>query len=126
MKRNKDSITLSEKHGVNPTLAVCFFCGENTGEIALLGRLKGDKEAPMRMIVNYEPCEACKAKFNEGVLVVEVVPEQEADTPPITEGYSPTGRYVVLREEATSDLKKGDKRLMLQNEFEQMFGSIIK
>jgi hypothetical protein len=40
----KDSIRLSEKHGVNPSLMLCFYCGEASG-VALLGRLKGDQDS---------------------------------------------------------------------------------
>ena len=37
-----NSIKLSEKYGVNPTIPVCFFCGMPKNEIALLGHI-GDK-----------------------------------------------------------------------------------
>lgn len=49
------SIRLSEKHGVNPMLASCFLCGEDTGEIALLGKMKGDAAAPHRGVITKEP-----------------------------------------------------------------------
>lgn len=32
------SILLSKKHGVNPSIALCSRCGEETGEIMLLGK----------------------------------------------------------------------------------------
>lgn len=41
----KDSIKLSPKHGVNPSILHCICCGKDYG-IAMLGKLKGDKEAP--------------------------------------------------------------------------------
>ena len=53
-------IRLSDKHGVNPTMGVCMWCGEPTGEIALLGKLKGDVEAPRYSTLSYEPCDKCK------------------------------------------------------------------
>ena len=55
-----DIIRLSDRHGVNPTLCMCFWCGEDTGDLALLGRMKGDVEAPQKAIVNYDPCPDCK------------------------------------------------------------------
>lgn len=63
-------IKLSEKYGVNPTIPVCFWCGESKNEIALLGRLgdarKGeDIEAPKNMVLDYEPCDKCKEKFTK-------------------------------------------------------------
>ena len=36
MSRN---IILSPKYGVNPTIPVCFWCGEQKPEIALMGRV---------------------------------------------------------------------------------------
>lgn len=44
------SIKISPKHGVNPTIPVCFFCGKPKNEIALMGRMGGkeDIEAPTK------------------------------------------------------------------------------
>ena len=53
-------IKISPKYGVNPTIPVCFFCGEPKNEIALMGKMKGDIEAPKNMVLDYEPCEHCK------------------------------------------------------------------
>ena len=44
-------IKLSPKHGLNPTIPVCFWCGEERNEVALLGhigdgRKHEDFEAP--------------------------------------------------------------------------------
>ena len=39
------SITISKKHGVNPSILHCECCGKEYG-LALLGKLKGDAEAP--------------------------------------------------------------------------------
>ena len=61
---------LSEKHGVNPSLILCPYCGKETG-IALFGKLKGDKEAP-RSVVGNDLCDECKKKVDDGfVLVIE-------------------------------------------------------
>ena len=32
-------IKLSPKHGLNPTIPVCFWCGEERNEVALLGHI---------------------------------------------------------------------------------------
>ena len=48
-----NNIKLSEKYGMNPTIPVCFFCQEEKNEIALLGKLKGDAEAPKIAIIDY-------------------------------------------------------------------------
>lgn len=107
------SIKLSPKHGVNPTIGSCFYCGKDTGEIALLGRLKNDAAAPVRTILDYEPCDACKEKFKAGVLCVGVTKDRPADgRPPISvnDGTSlyPTGAYCLMRAEAVRHIFKID------------------
>ena len=51
-----NSIKISPKYGVNPSLINCFFCGESKG-IALMGKLKNDAEAPKECVMDYEPCD---------------------------------------------------------------------
>ena len=64
-------IKLSPEHGVNPTIPVCFWCGKDKNEIALMGKIdKNDSEAPRRLIMNYEPCDACKELFSKGIQVI--------------------------------------------------------
>lgn len=100
------SVRISEKHGVNPTMCRCFFCGE-VKHIALLGKLKGDVEAPMSCIMDYEPCDDCKEKFSQGVALIEVSEVQPSDgRPPIKaqggkEVY-PLGGYAVVNAESFS------------------------
>ncbi len=70
------TLKLSPKHGLNPTVSVCFWCGEDKNEIALLGHIGGafgeDIEAERRMVLDYEPCPRCKAQMESGFTVVEV------------------------------------------------------
>jgi len=62
------SIRLSKKYGVNPTIPVCFLCGEAKNEVVLLGAAhKG--EAPMHMLLDQVPCEKCKERMKEYVAV---------------------------------------------------------
>lgn len=97
------NIRISQKHGVNPTIPVCFWCGKEKNEIALLGKLPGDAEAPRStwLVGDYEPCDACKAIFEQGIHLIEA-----ADHPIIHEkqppwhGAYPTGRHLVLKERA--------------------------
>ena len=108
---SKDSIRLSEKHGLNPTIPICFFCGEEKPEVAILGKLKNDEEAPRNAVINYEPCDNCKALMEQGITLIEATEQPiEKGIPPISNnavvnGVSkvsvyPTGRWVVLKEEA--------------------------
>lgn len=98
-------ITISPKHGLNPCIPVCFFCGEQKQEIALLGRLKGDAEAPMSAVLDYTPCDRCQANWNMGVPLIRVsgrAPQE--NMPPIGKHNGaklyPTGQYSVMTPDA--------------------------
>lgn len=105
-------IEISPKHGLNPTIPICFWCGKEKNEIALLGRIRektkdcyganvtkrdSDIEAPPCMVIDYEPCEECQKMWDSGVAVLEAqktptMPNQ----PEIQKGIYPTGRLVVV------------------------------
>ena len=116
-------IRFSKKHGLNPTIPRCFFCGESKNEIALLGALKDDIEAPKNLILDYEPCDKCAEKFKEGVLIIAVesypvVPNQ----PPIQKNAYPSGPYALTKPEMWyGEYKPGTKALMNASEFKQVF-----
>ena len=100
---NNKGIRISPKYGVNPTIPICFSCGEEKNEVALLGRIgKGneDIEAPHHMILDYEPCEQCKKKMDTGITLIEItdVPNSE-NQPPIAENAYPTGNWWVVTED---------------------------
>ena len=70
MSRNKESITLSPKHGVNPSIVHCMCCGKEYG-IAMLGKLKDDAKAPKDIMDGF--CDDCKKVIDQGgVMIVEV------------------------------------------------------
>ena len=46
-----DSIKISPKHGVNPTIPRCFFCGKEKNMVALLGRIP-KHHATVSLIMN--------------------------------------------------------------------------
>ena len=100
------SVKLSKKHGLNPTVTVCFFCREPKNEIALLGASYKDK-APPHMVCNYEPCEQCHAKMQQGVTLVEVK-EHHGNTkparPPIQNNLIPTGSWWVITKDAADKI----------------------
>ena len=66
------NIILSEKHGVNPSITVCPICGKEIG-IALLGKLKGDEEAPR--YIQGDICDECKARVADNKCFVISVGE---------------------------------------------------
>lgn len=65
------NIKLSPKHGINPSINLCFYCGSETG-VLLLGKLKGDMEAPRFMSLNTEPCDKCKELMKVGILLIGI------------------------------------------------------
>lgn len=100
MARKKDEISLHPKYGLNPSVGMCFWCGQDTGEILLFGNaVKG--EAPRRTVASYAPCQDCASKWERGFVFIE------ADTKPLVEGQTeispgawPTGNYAVINPEA--------------------------
>jgi hypothetical protein len=98
--RDDDYITLHPKYGLNPTLELCFWCGKETGSIALLGN-KYDGEAPMRMTLSYAPCGECQKSWEAGFVLLECSDTPNVDDqPPIKPDVYPTGNYMVISIEA--------------------------
>lgn len=116
-------IPVSEKHGINPTIPICFFCGKAKNEIAVLGRLKGDVEAPMHCVINYEPCDEYYAEWSRGVPILEIRDTPMAPSQPkLGPGY-PTGHYIVIRQEALNDPERfpiGRPIVMFEKEFRDL------
>lgn len=100
------SITLSPKHGVNPSIVICPICKKDTS-IALFGRLKGDAEAPKQ--IEGELCDECKKKY---ITIVEVESETNRKS---------TGRRAYILKEAVNIECKDGIALMATEEFTKMF-----
>ena len=99
-----DSILLSPKHGANPCIPICFFCREEKNEVALLGKLPGDIEAPKNVLLDYVPCDKCKEQFKLGVTLIEVTNKPMIENQPeIQQGLYPTGRFATIKEEAAKN-----------------------
>ena len=93
-------IKISPKHGLNPTIPVCFWCGKQKNEIALMGHMKGDIEAPKNMVLDYVPCEECQSHMAMGVAVLEASDHPNTEgQPPMQKGVYPTSRFVVVTTE---------------------------
>ena len=93
-------IKISPKYGVNPTIPVCFWCGKQKNEIALMGHMKGDLEAPKNMVLDYVPCEECQSHMAMGVAVLEASDHPNTEgQPPMQKGVYPTSRFVVVTTE---------------------------
>ena len=93
-------IKISPKYGVNPTIPVCFWCGKQKNEIALMGRMTDDIEAPKNMVLDYVPCEECQSHMAMGVAVLEASDRPNTEgQPPMQTGVYPTSRFVVITTE---------------------------
>jgi hypothetical protein len=115
-------IPISKKHGLNPSISLCFWCGEECG-IALLGRLPDDIKAPKHCLLDYTPCKNCQKIFKQGGLIVECDTKPLSSLsgqPPIQDNLYPTGRFAVLKLES---LKHLVSQLTLSDERKQ---SILK
>lgn len=135
------SIRISEKHGVNPTIPVCFWCGKEKNEVALLGKLKGDVEAPRNCILDYEPCDECKKNWSLGVALLGTSKKPLNETlPPIkntSEGtLYPTGQWLVVTKEAAKrffnevateeEIEKTDHILVEQGLIDYLNSELLK
>lgn len=89
------NIRLSEKHGVNPMLLKCAICGADAG-IALLGRLRGDEQAPREGSDGRTLCDSCEGVLKRGGgLLIEVRERVSAQEEPYR-----TGQIWGLKKEA--------------------------
>lgn len=101
---------LSNKHGLNPTIPLCPYCGKPKNEIMLTG-YEGEKWAkrnghpdgqmPMYVLVegDIQPCDDCKKK---GIAVVEVKGDADREL---------TGRRWLIKEEAIKKILADDPML---------------
>ena len=110
----RGDITLSEKHGVNPAIPKCFYCGDDKNEVILAGQLPNDMEAPRAAIWDIHPCDACLARMKVGIILISVKDGQhdkiEADANNYEHnhrsmrGFIPnphrTGKFIVIKESA--------------------------
>ncbi len=101
----KDSIKISPKHGVNPSVTVCFFCGEAMG-VALFGALKGDAEAPSSCVLDMEPCEKCREWMKQGIILISADRSRGDEKNPYR-----TGGWAVVKEEAVKMLITSEELL---------------
>ena len=118
MGKKSDKLTLSPKHGVNPTVLHCFICGKKTG-LALLGKLKGDAEAPKDMTNPNELCDDCKKALEKGKFIIEVKDNTNQHNP------ERTGRYVCIKKGALPDITS-PICYMEHAAFSKLFNEFIK
>jgi hypothetical protein len=118
----KSGITISEKHGINPCIPKCFFCGKDKNEIILFGRLPNDQEAPRGSVINKEPCDECAEYMRIGIIVIVVRDGEKGGNP-----YR-TGGFFVIKEEAVKKMcpDLGDSRVMFIEESAAKMVGLVK
>lgn len=94
-------IRLSRKHGVNPSINVCFYCQKDKNEIILPGRMKDDVAAPMRAIWDKAPCDECEGFMEMGIIVISIRDGEGGQKDPYR-----TGGWIVLKDEAIERLRE--------------------
>ena len=120
-----DSIKISPKHGANPTIPICFWCGHDKNEVVLMGRIdREDSEAPRRLILNYDPCDKCKELFSKGIHIIGVTeqPIIEGMFPIVDDGKAtlyPTGSMFVATEDWV-------QRFLIANKQEGMIENVLE
>ena len=100
-------ITLSKKHGLNPSVMVCPICGK-TGDIAILGHIKGDEEAPR--YIQGDICDECKARVADNKCFVISVGEDQR-----------LKRYTIVSKDIFTKKVEGCAVLMKEADFNTVF-----
>ena len=117
MTKSEDSITLSPKHGVNPSLLHCICCGKEYG-VALMGKLKKDAEAPKDLYQGL--CDDCQGVVDKGGLMIIEVKDGETGNNPYR-----TGRIVgVSKDFKERNHIENSLMFMHQSEFSEIFGQV--
>ena len=96
------SIKLSPKYNLNPCIPICFFCGKEKNEIAVLGRIgdkKEDIQAPHNALLDYTPCDTCQEMMSKGITMIGVVSHKINNLPEIAPNAYPTGSWCVTSED---------------------------
>jgi len=117
MPKRKDNIELSEKHGLNPSMAICFYCHKEIG-IILFGKMEGDKKAPKQCYDSLDPCDECKEKYKNDTLIVEYSMEEK----------EPTGRWLAIDKNYITDeaVKQSQVALATPSTFESILQGDIE
>lgn len=112
-----NSVTLSSRHGVNPSVLHCICCGKDYG-VALLGKLKNDEEAPRDIYQGL--CDDCKGVIDKGgVMIIEVKDGESGDNP-----YR-TGRIIgVSKDFKERNHIENPMVYMEESSFNQVFGDV--
>ncbi len=129
------SIRLDPKHGVNPSVQVCFFCGEDAG-VVLFGALhretrrafqeqgfSEDGEAPRSVVIPGGACTKCEELLQERVLFVEVESEEKTTRTGRCAWVRRTVVEDMITEPMASTILEGGMCYLDVNTWSQLFGA---
>ena len=100
-------VTLSKKHGLNPSMAMCPICGKAEG-IALSDHIKGDEEAPR--YIQGDICDECKARVADNKCFVISFGEDQH-----------LKRYTIVSKDIFTQKVEGCAVLMKEADFNAVF-----
>lgn len=101
------SVTLSKKHGLNPSMVICPICGKEES-VAILGYIKDDKEAPR--YIQGDICDECKARVADNKCFVISVGEDQR-----------LKRYTIVSKDIFTQKVEGCAVLMKEADFNAVF-----
>ncbi len=103
-------------------MLVCPICHHETGGLALLGKLKGDAEAP-RYSLDSQPCDDCRGVIEAGGVMLIEVKDGSAGQNPERTGYVIGVKAGVIDEDAVDARRVG---FMLESVMKEMMGELYK
>ena len=100
-------LLLVKKHGLNPSMVICPICGKEES-VAILGYIKGDKEAPR--YIQGDICDECKARVADNKCFVISVGEDQR-----------LKRYTIVSKDIFTQKVEGCAVLMKETDFNAVF-----
>lgn len=135
MESNKNTFPEPETQPGFKTIINCRWCGGIVAEIYIPQLKDGKNGKPREIIYNYKPCKACRDKWQNMVIVIEVtdkelykncLPIYGDPNDPNSEKLYPTGRHVGITEQTAKELindeaKNGNVYFLNANRFNEAF-----
>ena len=105
------SIRLSKKHGLNPSITICFYCGKDAGIILpgakgdVMAKKMGHEDGQMPMhcgVVDMNPCSECEKHMQQGIIIIGI---QDGQDPNKDVNVERTGHYMVVKDRVFEGLR---------------------